>query len=224
MRLFKPAVFAACAVPLALLALQFYRFVFLGDQEALGIDPVKTIEDQTGKNTLTLLLVTLSVTPLRRLTGLNRLQSVRRMLGVWTFVYAVVHVAAYLAFDRGCVSFEACQFDVIWTDVSERRFIFAGFTAFVILFALTVTSTGGWVRRLGRNWARLHRLVYVAAIAAIVHFIWIQKSDIREPLVWGAAVAALLGVRAYFALKRRRGRPTGKTSHAVSVDSAGSDR
>lgn len=208
-RYFKPAVFVACAVPLGILAFDFSRFLFWGQQDALGIDPVKTLEHETGQDALGLLLITLAVTPLRRLFGINRLQIVRRMLGVWAFAYAVVHVSVYLAFDRACVSFETCQYGEIWADILKRRFIFAGLTAFTILLVLAITSTSGWVRRLRKNWARLHRLVYVAAAAGVVHFIWIQKSDIAEPLNWAFWLAGLLGVRVYFAWKRSPRRYVG---------------
>lgn len=198
---FKAAVFVGCALPLALLAVGFFRFLW-GQQDALGVDPVKTLEHQTGVDALALLFITLSVTPIRRLFGINRVQIVRRMLGVWAFVYSLVHVAAYLALDRSCYSIAACDFGEIGTDVLERRFIFAGLTSFIILVALAVTSTGGWVRRLKRRWLALHRLVYVAAIASVVHFAWIQKSDISEPLNWAGVLALLFGVRVYFTWRK----------------------
>src|SRR5688500_11723326 len=125
------------------------------------------------------------------------------MLGVWSFAYAVLHVAAYLVFDRSCISFDACDYAEIGTDLLKRRFIFVGMVSFTILFVLAVTSTGGWVRRLKKRWTTLHRLAYVAAVAAIVHFIWIQKSDLREPLKWAAVLAVLLGIRVFFALRKR---------------------
>lgn len=202
---FKPAVFVGAAAPLALLAIQFARFL-MGREDALGVDPVKTLEHETGQDALALLLVTLSVTPVRRVFGINRVQIVRRMLGVWAFTYALLHVLVYLTVDRSCVSFASCQYGDIWTDVLKRRFIFAGLTAFTIMLALAITSTSGWVRRLRKNWTRLHRLVYVAAAAAVVHFIWIQKSDIREPLNWGAALVVLLGIRVWFAWRKRQGK------------------
>ena len=203
-RFFKPAVFAACAIPLAVLVFEFCQFLFWNQQDALGIDPVKTLEHETGEDALGLLFITLGVTPLRRLFGVNRVQIVRRMLGVWSFTYAVVHVCVYLAFDRNCVSVATCQYGEIWADVLKRKFIFAGLTAFTILLALAVTSTAGWVRRLRKNWTRLHRLVYLAAVAGVVHFIWIQKSDIREPLRWAGILAVLLGLRVYFAWRKRQ--------------------
>jgi sulfoxide reductase heme-binding subunit YedZ len=203
-RVFKPAVFAACLWPLASLGFGLYQVFTGADRRALGVRPSETLLHETGRTALLLLFVTLSVTPVRRLFGANRLQRVRRMLGVWSFAYAVTHVVSYLVFDRGCTSVAACEFSIVWEDILERRFIFAGMTAFVCLLLLAVTSTNGWVRRLKKNWTRLHRLVYVAATAAVVHFIWIQKSDIREPLYWAYGLAGLLALRVWFAFQKRR--------------------
>jgi sulfoxide reductase heme-binding subunit YedZ len=209
-RLFKLVVFLGCLAPAAGMAYQLYGVATGEMPEALGVDPVKTLEHQTGLTSLTILFITLTVTPLRRLSGWNRLQSVRRMLGVWSFVYAVLHVAAYLVFDRSCYSFGTCNFSEVAVDVLSRKYIFVGMVSFTILLALAVTSTGGWVRRLKKRWTTLHRLVYVAAIAAIFHFIWIQKSDLREPMKWAAVLAVLLGIRVYFALRKRSQKQTVK--------------
>jgi methionine sulfoxide reductase heme-binding subunit len=203
-RYFKPAVFLACLAPGVWLGYYAWRFFVLGDFMALGVDPSITLLHETGKTALAILLITLSITPLRRLLSVNRLQAVRRMLGVWAFTYAAIHVSLYLMLDQLCYSLATCEFNAIWEDVLKRRFIFVGALAFVILLSLAMTSTTGWMRRLGKNWQRLHRLVYVAAVAAIVHFIWIQKSDIREPLKWGLWLAVLLGLRIVFAVQKRR--------------------
>ncbi len=125
------------------------------------------------------------------------------MLGVWAFTYACLHVAMYLVLDQLCYSLSTCEFRAIKEDILKRRFIFAGMTAFACLVPLAVTSTSGWVRRLKKNWQRLHRLAYVAAAAAVVHYVWIQKSDIRVPLRYAAVLLVLLGVRVYFARRRR---------------------
>ncbi len=203
-RLFKPAVILAAAVPGLLLA----RRAWVGD---LGVDPVTTLLHTSGRDALLLLLSALSVTPIRRLTGWNRVQSVRRMLGLWAFTYALAHLSMYLVFNQLCYSFQTCEFGAIWDDVVKRKFIFAGMLAFAILTVLALTSTTGWVRRLGRGWVRLHRLAYLAGGSAIVHFIWKEKSDYSEPLKWGAALALLLGVRLYFAARKRlEGRMTRK--------------
>jgi sulfoxide reductase heme-binding subunit YedZ len=202
-RAFKPAVFVACAVPAAILTYRLCQF-FLWDQtDALGPDPANTVIHETGRDALGLLLITLSVTPLRRLFKLNWLQSVRRMLGVWSFTYAVLHLSSYLVFNQLCYSWATCDIKGIVADVLKRKFIFIGMLAWTILLALAITSTSGWVRRLKKRWQTLHRLVYVAAIAGVVHFAWGQKADIREPLKWGAVLAVLLGFRVYWLYRRR---------------------
>ena len=203
-RFFKPAIFIACLVPGVVLAIRLWRVLSGQAPDALGVDPTKTLLHETGQTALFILLATLSITPLRRLLKINRLQAVRRMLGVWSFTYALLHLTTYLVFDQLCYSVSTCQFQAIWEDILKRRFIFVGQTAFVILLMLALTSTTGWMRRLGRNWQRLHRLVYVAAIAAIIHFIWIQKSDISEPLEWAFWLAILLGIRIVFSVQKRR--------------------
>jgi len=201
--LFKPALFLACALPGILLGYDIWRFFAREDFEALGVDPNITVLHTTGETAIRILIASLAVTPLRRMLQVPRLQAVRRMLGLWSFTYAVLHLSGYLIFDQLCYSFATCQVDAVWADLLKRPFIFMGMSAFAMLLALAVTSTTGWQRRLRRQWTRLHRLVYVAATAAIVHYVWIQKSDYTEPLGWGAVVAALLGVRLYFAIRRR---------------------
>jgi sulfoxide reductase heme-binding subunit YedZ len=202
-RWFKPAVFLAAGVP----GLWLARRAWTGD---LGVDPVTTLMHTSGRDALLLLLATLAVTPIRRLTGWNRIQSVRRMLGLWTFFYALAHLSMYLVFNQLCYSFATCEFASIWDDVVKRKFIFAGMAAFAVLLALALTSTTGWIRRLGRNWVRLHRLIYVAGGAAIIHFVWKEKSDYSEPAKWGAVLAVLLALRVWFAVRRRwAGRPAG---------------
>jgi sulfoxide reductase heme-binding subunit YedZ len=206
LRLFKPAVFVACAVPAAILAYRLCQLFLWEQPDALGPDPANAVIHETGRDALGLVLITLSVTPVRRLFKVNRLQSVRRMLGVWSFTYAVLHLSAYLVFNQLCYSWATCDIKGIVADVVKRKFIFMGMFAWTILLALAITSTGGWVRRLKRNWQTLHRLVYVAAIAGVVHFAWGQKADIREPLKWGAGLAVLLGFRVYLTVQKRRAR------------------
>lgn len=191
--LFYGLVFLAAATPGVLLGWRTWT----GD---LGVNPAETLLHQSGRDGLMLLLASLSVTPIRRLTGWNRVQSVRRMLGLWAFAYAFAHFAFYAVFNH------LGDIQAIWADVVERPFIFSGMFALVILVALAVTSPAFMVRRLGRNWQRLHRLVYLAAVAGIVHFAWGQKADIREPLVWGAALAVLLGARILIRISVRRRR------------------
>ncbi len=201
---FKPAVFVGALIPGALLTYRFVQLLLGNQPDALGVDPTKTLLHSTGQDTLAMLFATLAVTPIRRIFHVNRLQRVRRMLGVTTFFYALAHVSTYLVFDQLCYSFATCDVHATWQDILKRRFIFAGMVAFTILLALAVTSTSGWVRRLKKKWSLLHRLVYVAAIAGIVHFIWIQKSDISQPLVWAYWLVGLLGIRVVFAWQKRQ--------------------
>ena len=204
--IFKPAVFLACLAPGVLLARRLYFVLSGADPSALGPDPTKLMEHETGRLALMILLFTLTVTPLRRIFQVNRIQRVRRMLGVWSFVYASTHVVIYLTLDQLCYSVETCQFATIWEDLTKRPFIFVGMTAFSILALLALTSTTGWMRRLGRNWQRLHRFVYVAAVVAVVHFAWGQKADISEPLWWASYLVAILGLRVVFAVRKRSAR------------------
>ena len=205
-RLFKPAVFVACLMPGVLLARRLYLVLTGIDPSALGADPTKLMEHETGRYALMILLFTLTVTPLRRLFQVNRIQRVRRMLGVWSFAYACTHLIIYLTLDQLCYSLETCQFATVWEDLTKRPFIFVGMSAFSMLALLALTSTTGWMRRLGRNWQRLHRLVYIAAVVAVVHFAWGQKADISEALQWGAYLAAVLALRVVFALRKRSAR------------------
>jgi len=195
-RVLKPAVFVAAALPGCWLGWKTYQ----GD---LGVDPVTTLLHESGRDALMLLFASLSITPIRRLSGWNRVQTLRRMLGLWAFFYALSHLSMYLVFNQLCYSLATCEFGDIWDDILKRRFIFAGMFAFAILLVMALTSTTGWIRRLGRNWQRLHRLVYVAGISAIVHFIWKEKADYSEPLQWGAFLALLLGIRIYLAVRKR---------------------
>ena len=181
-RLAKPLVFILCLVPLA-------GLVFIVLTGRTSANPAEDILLTTGIWALRFLLATLTITPLRRLTGWNVLIQYRRMLGLFAFFYAVVHLASYIAFDR------FFAFDEILTDVAKRPFITAGMTAFVLMVPLAVTSTRGWIRRLGRRWQTLHRLVYVSALAACLHFIWKVKVVIGEPVYYAAILGALLGVR-----------------------------
>lgn len=213
-RWFYPVVFMLCAWPLVVLlkdALpvlvpEFFPDVVVPWEGDLGVNPVETLLHTTGRDGLMLLIASLAVTPIRRLTGWNRVQIVRRTIGVWAFVYAFLHFAVYAAFDK------VGDVRAIAEDVFERRFIFVGMLAFAILLVLTVTSTNGMIRRLGRRWQKLHRLVYVAAVAGVVHFAWGQKADIREPLIWGAALAVLLAWRLFNAVLKARSRPASAVS------------
>jgi len=190
-RVIKPAVFVACLGPLAWL---IYSAVW-GD---LGANPVETITNTTGIWTLRFLVITVAITPVRWVTKWNPIINFRRMIGLYAFFYGCLHLLTYVWFDKVFVVAE------IVADTFKRPFIFVGMFAFTMLLALAITSTTGWQRRLKKNWQRLHRVVYVAAIAGVVHFAWGQKSDISEPIQWGAFLVVLFGVRIYYAARKRK--------------------
>jgi len=181
--LVKPALFIACLVPLGWLLFDAYT----GN---LGAEPIKEVIHRTGDWTLRMLLAVLTVTPLRRLTGQHWLVRLRRMLGLYTFFYACLHMVAYVALDQ------FFDWSFIVQDIIKHQYIMVGLASFLILLPLAVTSTNRMIRRLGgRRWQRLHRLVYVSAIGGVVHFLWLVKSDLREPLIYGVVLALLLGYR-----------------------------
>jgi sulfoxide reductase heme-binding subunit YedZ len=182
-RWFKPVVFVACLVPLALLGWKAYK-------GALGANPIEVITHSTGDWILRFLLITLSITPLRKLTGQLWLIRYRRMFGLFAFFYGVLHFLTYIWLDK--------FFDLheMLADVAKRRFITIGFTGFVLLIPLAITSTTGWIRRLGgKRWQALHRLIYFSAIAGVIHYIWLVKADLRKPLQYAAVLSLLLGYR-----------------------------
>ncbi len=213
-RFFKPLVFLACLAPLVLLSVQLWWALSGKDPLALGVDPNRTLLHTTGQDAIVILFVTLLITPLRRIFSLNRLQAVRRMLGLWAFTYALAHVMVYLVFNQNCIAWSTCDLAGIGDDIMRRPFIMAGLTAFTALFVLAATSTNWAIRKLKKNWQRLHRLVYVAAIAAVIHYIWIQKSDISVPMRWAYGFGILFAIRLYFAWKKRRALPSGRASAA----------
>lgn len=169
-------------------------------RRTLGVNPVETIILVEGRWTLVFLIATLAVTPIRRLTGWNRIVQLRRLLGLFAFFHACVHFLSYVGIDH----FFALS--IIVEDVLERRYITAGFTALVLLVPLAVTSTKGWIRRLGKRWQRLHRLAYVAAALGVLHFYWKVKADTFWPLVAAVTLAGLFAVRLYYGKRRRGGR------------------
>lgn len=183
-RVIKPALFVLCLVPAALL---------LWDTAThhLGANPVEKLNHRTGLWTLRLLLITLSVTPFRRLTGWNSVIRLRRMFGLYTFFYASLHFSTWLVFDH------FFNLQEIVKDIVKRPYITVGFTAFVMLIPLAVTSTNKWVKRLGSRWSKLHQLVYVIATLGVLHYLWLVKADVRDPVIYGSLLAALLGYRAW---------------------------
>ena len=178
----RTAVFVVCLVPLA-------RLVVVGVAGGLGANPVEAVTRSTGWWTLTFLCITLAVTPLRRATGANWLLRLRRMLGLYAFFYACLHFTTYIWLD---VWFDLAA---VAKDIVKRPFITVGFTAFVLLWPLALTSTNAMQRRLGRAWGRLHRLVYAIVVLGVVHFWWLVKRDITEPAIFAAVVLALLAAR-----------------------------
>jgi len=182
-RWFKPVVFLLCLVPLA-------RLGWKASSGGLGANPIEVITHATGDWTLRFLLITLAITPIRKLTGRLWLIRYRRMFGLFAFFYATLHFLTYVWLDK--------FFDLreMLHDVAKRRFITVGFTAFVLLIPLALTSTTGWIRRLGgKRWQALHRLIYASAIAGVIHYWWLVKADIRLPLEYGAILGVLLGYR-----------------------------
>jgi len=184
-RFFKLVVFVNSLVPLVLLLWDLYR-------KRVGPNPLAFATTTTGMLTLIFLSLTVAVTPLRKIFGINSLVKVRRMLGLFAFFYGSLHLLTYVWFDR--------QFNLlsVGQDVVKRPFILAGMTAFLLMLPLAITSTNKMVKRLGgKRWARLHRLVYLAAVAAVIHFWMLVKSDTRLPLTFGFIVLFLLGYRLF---------------------------
>ena len=205
----KAGLHTLALLPLALLGWKAWQVGSGADLDALGADPVAAIEHELGLWALRLLLATLAVTPLRQLSGQPQLLHVRRMLGLWAFAYASLHFAAWLVLDlRG-------WWNQVLADIVERPYITVGFAAWLLLVPLAVTSTRGWMRRLGRSWGRLHRLVYAIAALAVLHFWWVVKSDFREPLLYAAILALLLGWRIARRLRQApRSRPAARSAGA----------
>lgn len=176
----KAALFLLCLVPLA-------DLVYRGFNARLTANPVEFIQHFTGDWTLRFLLITLSITPMRKLLNLPELIRFRRMLGLFAFFYVCLHFLTYIGPDQ---SFSLAG---MWKDVEKRRYITVGFLGFLLLIPLAITSTKGWIRRLGgRRWQILHRAIYVAALCGVIHYYWLVKSDVREPLKYAAILAVLL--------------------------------
>ena len=190
MKALKPAVFVVCLVPAA-----YLTWAVLTNH--LGVNPIRDAEIETGLWTLRFLAISLSVTPARRITGWNVLAKYRRMLGLFTFFYACVHLSLW---------FVDWWFDwpAMWHEIVKHKYILIGMTTFLLLLPLAITSTNGWVRRLGgKRWARLHRLVYVAAVTGTIHYLWAVKKDTFFPLVYLAVFCVLLGYRVFTAQRKK---------------------
>jgi sulfoxide reductase heme-binding subunit YedZ len=207
-RVLKPIVFAAALVP-------FAHLLWRGFTGNLTADPLVEVTNQTGIWTLRFVVLALAVTPFRRLSGWNALTRFRRMVGLFAFFYGSLHFLTYLIGDRfasldfpdGFVALSTLRnlLASIWEDIAKRPYITVGALGFVSMIPLAFTSTAGWIRRLGgRNWQRLHRLVYLTGIAGVVHYWWRVKADTLHPAIYAAIVAALLGFRIVWWLRKAR--------------------
>ncbi len=203
-RLYKSLLFAACLLPAA-------HLLWAGLHDSLGADPIRKLEQATGEWTLRFLALTLAVTPARKLTGWNMLARYRRMLGLYVFFYALIHVSMWAGVD---------WFFDWWAmggEIIKHRYILVGMATFLLLVPLAVTSTTGWVRRLGgARWVRLHRLAYVCAIGGTVHYLWAVKKDTLFPLLYLFTFALLLGIRLFWTTISRSPRRVSSLWSAVS--------
>ncbi|HZA97875.1 MAG TPA: protein-methionine-sulfoxide reductase heme-binding subunit MsrQ [Gemmatimonadales bacterium] len=193
-RVVKPVLYLTALLPLAWLLYALLAGLVMGDQ-------VKFMQHVTGDTVLTSLMLTLAVTPLRRLTGWNELIRVRRLIGLTAFWYACLHLSTYLVFDQ------SLDVGEILADIRKHPWVLVGFAGFLCLVPLAITSTNGWIRRLGgKRWARLHRLVYAAAIAGVLHYWWLVKKDLTYPILYGIVLLLLLLPRLWWAADRARAR------------------
>ena len=205
----KVGVFVASLVPFATL-------VISGFTDRLGANPVETITHTTGEWTLRLLIATLAITPLRHLTGWAWLTRLRRMVGLFAFFYLMLHFTTYAVLDA------SLDIAYIVEDVADRLYITAGFAAFVMLVPLAATSTNAMVRRIGPlRWRRLHRLVYAAGICGVLHYLWLVKSDVREPLVYAGILAVLLAARLPFVVKALQARRSKSAAGGTRAGTSG---
>jgi len=188
-KLIKPAIFLICLIPLVILIFWFFT-------GSLGANPIESINRWIGDWALRLLLVTLAISPLRRVTGWNNLVKYRRMLGLFVFFYVCMHVSSYIVLDQ------FFDFTEIIDDVFKRPYITVGFSAFILLIPLAITSNNKMVERLQYRWIQLHRLIYIIGMLAVLHFWWMVKIDTREPAIYAIILAALLGFRLFFYVKR----------------------
>ena len=187
-RLVKPSIFFMALIPFIWLLLKVF-------QNDLGPDPAQALSIETGEWTLRFLLLTLAITPFRQIFRMVEIARLRRMIGLFAFFYASIHFLSWMAFILGF------RWLAIAEELVERPYITVGFLAYVILFLLGVTSTNSMVRRLGKNWKRLHKFVYAASILAIVHLLWILRTDVTEAVIYGVLLGILLGYRIFRKLK-----------------------
>ena len=197
LRWIKPVLFLACLCPLA-------RLAWKGLHGMLGANPIEVITHSTGDWTLTFLMVTLSITPLRKLTRQYWLIDLRRMFGLYAFFYGCLHLTTYVWLDKFFAVHE------MLADIAKRRFITMGMTAFTLMIPLALTSTKGWIRRLGgKRWQVLHRLIYFSALAGVIHYIWLVKADLHKPLEFATVLGVLVLYRVAVWLNSKLGAPSG---------------
>lgn len=184
------------AVLFVLALLPLLRLVYLGFMDDLGANPIEFVIRSNGTWALSFLLMTLCITPLRKLTGANWLVQLRRMVGLYAFFYALLHMLSYVWLDQWF------DWSAIGKDIVKHPFILAGFSAFILLIPLVVTSTNAMMKRLKRNWQKLHTLVYPIALLGVLHYFWLVKKDITQPVIYAVILALLLGVRAVWKLRQ----------------------
>jgi methionine sulfoxide reductase heme-binding subunit len=204
----------------------------LGRTHALGANPIDTLTDTTGIWTLRFVLLSLAVTPARRLTGWNALIRYRRMLGLFAFFYATLHFTTWIGLDQGLIwpyilpdaaPDQAVTWAIVAADIAKRPFITVGFLGFVLMVPLALTSTAGWIRRLGgRAWNRLHRLVYVTGVCGVVHFLWLVKVVEAEQILYAAILTVLLGLRLWWSIAKRLASRTVPVRQPLSSPRIGS--
>ncbi|MGD9391073.1 MAG: protein-methionine-sulfoxide reductase heme-binding subunit MsrQ [Thioalkalispiraceae bacterium] len=187
----KSIIFLLCLLPATWLFTNFFL-------DNLGANPFEALTRQSGEWTLRFLLVVLAITPLRKLTRQSWLMAYRRMLGLYVFFYACLHLMTYLWFDQ------FFDWNEILIDILKRPFITVGMLAFVLLVPLAITSTNNWMRRLGKRWKQLHQTVYIIGILAVLHYLWLVKADLREPLIYAGILLLLLGYRVNYKMLLRR--------------------
>lgn len=187
--IFKPLVFVACLLPSLWLGWNWYH-------DNLSANPIDDVTDTTGTWTLRFLVITLAITPVRRISGWNRLLQFRRMIGLLAFFYGTLHFFTYLYLDQFFL------WEEILADIPKRPFITVGFLSFVLMIPLAVTSTDRIAKWMGgKRWNRLHKLVYVTATGGVIHYLWLVKADVQRPLIYGGILAVLMGTRLWYALK-----------------------
>ena len=202
-RFLKPIAFVLCLIPLAL-------GVYDGFTDQLGANPIEAITHRTGEWALNLLLITLTVTSARRIFGWSWLTRLRRMIGLYAFFYALLHFLTYLVLDQ------FFDWGEILKDIAKRPYITVGFSAFIMLIPLAVTSTNKMIARLGQRWNKLHKLIYVIGVCSVFHYLWLVKADILEPVIYASILVILLAIRARFQRQSRtRRQQSNQAAHAT---------